>query len=159
MAYPIHYQAITTDVEFYQEVTILNQEAENYLLDFKWCEEIKNSFLYTNLGKVFCIFLFEIVNTQSSADNFLWVVVGDIPPMYLDVFGPRTTKEVVEDYVNLAEDWINNIKAAKSVESCYPFNVEPNIEFAMLLEHKVSFMKKTLMNNIGDIPYRLNSST
>lgn len=156
MKYPVNFKAISTDTEFFQEVITLHREAENYLLDFKWCEKIKNSFIYINLGSVFCIFLFEIVNTQSSDDDFLWVIAGDIPSMYLDVFGARTTKEVVKDYVDLAEDWINNIKEEKSVERCYHFNVEPNIELALLLEKKVSFMKSTLLDNIEDIPYQRN---
>lgn len=156
MEYPVNFKTISSDTEFYQEVITLYQEAENYLLEFKWCEEIKNGFIYINLGSVFCIFLFEIVNTQSSDDDFLWVIAGDIPPMYLDVFGARTTKEVVKNYVDLAEDWINNIKEAKSVERCYPFNVEPNSKFATLLEKKFSFIKSTLLDNIEDIPYQRN---
>ena len=99
MTYPINYKAITPDIDFYPKLKGTHEEAKNYLLNFKWCTEIKNSFLYTNLGSTFCIFLFEIVNSQSNEDNFLWVMVGDIPPMYLDVYGPQTTKEVVEDYI------------------------------------------------------------
>ena len=155
MIYPINYKAINNDVEFYQEVVALHKEAENYLLGFKWCAETKGSFLYNNYGKIFCIFLFEITNTQSSEDNFLWIIVGDIPPMYLDSYGPRTTREVVEDYIGLSEDWINHIKAEKGVDGCYPFNVEPTIEMAELLEKKVLFMKNELLTNMVDMPLQL----
>lgn len=156
MIYPINYKDITPDIDFYSELGAVQKEAENYLLGFKWCAEIRDSFLYSNLGNVFCIFLFEIVNTQSSEDNFLWVIVGDIPSMYLDVHGSDTTKDVVGNYVELAEDWINHIKRGKSVDECYPFNAEPTIELAELLEKKVSFMKNTLLDNMEDVAYHLS---
>jgi hypothetical protein len=151
MIYPINYKDINPDIDFYPELKALHQEAKSYLLGFKWCAEIKDSFLYTNLGSVFCIFLLEIINTQSSKDNFLWVIVGDIPSMYLDVYGPKTTKQVVEDYIRLAGDWISHVKSGKSVDDCYPFKAEPTIELAELLEKRVSFMKNTLLDNMEDI--------
>ncbi|WP_183563136.1 hypothetical protein [Mucilaginibacter sp. SP1R1] len=154
MTYPINYKTITTDVDFYQELNILHEEAQNYLLNFKWCDEIKDSFLYTNIGSVLCIFLFEIINTQNSEDDFVWIVVGDIPPMYLDVYGAKTTKNVIEDYISLSEDWIDHIKAGKSVDKCYPFNAEPTVELAGLLEKRISFMKNTLLDNMEELLYQ-----
>lgn len=156
MNYPLSYKKITADIDFYQELNAIYKEAENYLLGFKWCQEIKNSFLYTNLGEVLCIFLFEITNTQSSEDNFLWVMVGDFPPMYLDVYGAKTTKQVVEDYINLAQDWIDRVKQGNPVNDCYPFNAAPTLELAELLEKKIWFMKNELLNNMTDISYQLS---
>ncbi|SEO66178.1 hypothetical protein SAMN05428947_103311 [Mucilaginibacter sp. OK283] len=149
--YPVNYKDIQPDIDFYSELPGVYRKAEKYLLDFKWCAAINDSFLYYNLGEVFCIFLFEIDNTQSQEDNFLWVIVGDIPSMYLDVYGPDSTVEVLEDYIHLAEDWIAHVKSKQSVDECYPFNAEPTIELAELLEKKVSFMKNTLLNEMEDI--------
>ena len=156
MNYPVNYKDITTDIDFYQELDVIHSEAENYLLGFKWCQEIKSSFLYTNLGEVLCIFLFEIINTQSIEDNFLWVMIGDFPPMYLDVYGAKTTKQVIEDYINLAQDWIDQVKKENPVTDCYPFNTKPTLELAELLEKRAQFMKNELLNNMTDIPYQLN---
>jgi hypothetical protein len=151
MKYPINYTNISINTEYYSEVDALCKEAETYLLDFKWCRTIKNSFLYTNIGYVLCIFLFEIDNTQSKDDNFLWVIVGDLPAMYLDVYGAKTTKEALEGYVELAEDWINNIKTGQSVNDCYPFKAEPTLEMAELLERRTLFIRNQLLNNVDDI--------
>ena len=76
--------------------------------------------------------------------------------MYLDVHGPKTTKEVLEDYVKLAEDWIENVKSGKSIKTCYPFKAEPIFKMAELLQKKTTFIKNTLIVNIKDIPYQLN---
>lgn len=156
MAYPVNYKNITPQIAFYGEIVEAHRQAEAYLLGFKWCVKVKDSFLYYSLGKVFSIFLFEIDNLQSANDNSLWVIVGDIPSMYLDVYGPKSTREVLEDYIRLAEDWIAAMQTKKSVEGCFPFNAEPTVELTQLLQSKVSFMKNTLLEHIDDVQLDLS---
>ena len=103
-----------------------------------------------------CIFLFKIDNIASIDDNYLWVIVGDLPPMYLDIHGPKTTKEALEDYVKLAEDWIEHVKFGNSIKDCYPFRAEPSLEMALLLEKRTSFIKSELINNIDNVPLLIN---
>ncbi len=153
-SYPINFKEITANLEFYEEVLTLHKKAENYLLGFYWCQEIKNCFLYTNIGRVFSIYIFEIVNTASVEDDFLWIIVGDIPSMYLNVFVDDTTIKVIENYIDLAQDWINQIKNGHSVAECYPFNAQPTIELAELLQKKISFMRDSVIQNIDDIPFK-----
>jgi hypothetical protein len=155
MRYPIKYNQITTKTEFYHELTKVYEEAKAYLMSFAWCRKIIQSDIYLNLGSTLCIFLFEIDNGASKDDNYLWVIVGDIPSMYLDIHGPKTTKQVLEDYIRLAEDWIEQVKMGKSIKNCYPFKAEPTLEMATLLEKRTSFMKNTLIENIEDIPLSL----
>jgi len=156
MKYPINYNSIKPNLKYYTEVIQLYEEASAYLLSFRWCKQLKNAQLYLSLGSKLCIFLFEIENSASADDNYLWIIVGDLPPMYLDIHGPKTTKQVLEDYIGLAEDWIENVKLGKPVDDCYPFKAEPNLEMAALLERRASFMKNTLIDNIDDLPISIN---
>lgn len=156
MSYPINYKNIKKDIEFYNELNAVQQKAVDYLVSFKWCKEVKNCFLYINLGEVFCIFLFEIVNAQSVEDSLLWVIVGDIPSMYLDTHGFQTTLKVIEGYIDLAKNWIRNVREGKSLKDSYPFNAAPTLELAGLLEKRIAFMENTLINNIDDLSYQLS---
>jgi hypothetical protein len=151
MLYPVDVEDINKKLEFYDEVIKARDEATLYINSFYWCLEIKKTSLYTNLGRVLCIFLFDIINTSSEGDNLLWIIVGDLPSMYLDVYGPTTTVQVLEDYVTLAEDWITQIKTGGSVEDCYPFNASPTVEMAELLETRVNQIKNNLIPNIDEI--------
>jgi hypothetical protein len=151
MRYPIKIDKLTGQTEFYSEVVDMYQEANNYLQSHEWCSVVLNCDLYTNLGDKLCIFLFKIDNSASSDDNLIWVIVGDIPPMYLDIYGPTSTKEVLNVYVVLANDWIKHVRAGKSVGDCYPFNAEPNYEYADMLERKVAFINNEIIENIDDI--------
>ena len=151
MKYPINLKDLDKKLEFYDEVIAAYEKATEYIGSFYWCEEIKRSSLYTNLGRVLCIFLFDIVNASSKEDNLLWLIVGDIPSMYLDVHGAKNTVQVLEDYAALAEDWINKIKAGETVDGCYPFKAEPALEMAELLELRVNQIKNNLIPNIDKI--------
>lgn len=106
-----------------------------------------------NLGRVFDLFLFEIENNQSKAkeDNFLWVIAEDLPFMYLDIEGAKSTREAINVYIDLASDWIERVKNGKDTSECYPFAAVPTPELAELLERRISFMKNTLIDNIDDI--------
>jgi hypothetical protein len=105
----------------------------------------------------FAFFLFEIDNTASVEDSFLWVIVGDIPSMYLDIYGPATTKEVLRRYIELAEDWVFNVKNGLPTDECFPFNVTPTTELAELLEKKISFMGSTFIKNMQDVHLHITS--
>jgi len=155
MNYPIRFQDIDASIDFFSELNDIHRKAVGYLLSFRWCAKIRDSFIYTNLGDVFCIFLFEIDNTASADDSFLWVIVGDIPSMYLDIHGPKSTNAVVRRYIDLAEDWIATVKNGLPVDNCFPFNAEPDLELAELLEKKILFMKATLIENIPDVPLHI----
>lgn len=151
MEYPIRVKALTEAVEFYPEVIKMNDQASVYIEGFRWCKEVRDSVLYLNLGSTLCIFLFEIENSASSEDNFLWIMVGDIPAMYLDVYGSKTTIEVLRRYNALAKDWISNVERGLSVDDCYPFNAEPTMEMADMLKKRVDFIEKTIIPNIDEV--------
>jgi hypothetical protein len=91
------------------------------------------------------------LTTASIEDNFLWIMVGDIPSMYLDVYGSKTTIQVLSKYNVLTKDWIFNIEHGLSVDDCYPFNSEPTIEMADMLKKRVHFIEKTIIPNIDEI--------
>lgn len=52
MKYPINYNDINTDIEYFTELKSLYKQAESYLKSFKWCKEVKSAKVYTNLGRI-----------------------------------------------------------------------------------------------------------
>lgn len=151
MQYPIQTSFLQPDLEFYSEVIKMNRRASDYLKGFHWCKEIKDSMLYLNLGATLCIFLYEIDNSSSHEDTFFWIIVGDIPSMYLDIYGPKTTHEVLGDFVFLSRDWISNVELGLSVEDCYPFDHEPTMELADLLKKRADFIENSILPNVDEM--------
>jgi len=153
VSYPIAFEAFSKEVEFYDELVSMHREVSAYLLKFRWCKVLKNSSVYLNLGSTLSVFVFEIENTASAEDNYLWVIAGDLPSMYLDVHGAKTTRQVLEDYTNLAKDWVAHVRNGKSLQNCYPFDAEPTVETALLLEKRAVFIKDAVIDHIADIPF------
>ena len=124
----------------------LYQEAKSYLEEFDWCSKIKNgwydrgSAVYEKIG----VFLFEIEPINKTVDDFIWVIVGDLPSVYLDK-SVTTAQKALEIYCELMEEWAENVKNGKSIEECYPITAEPTIENADLLLTRVSFIKKEFL--------------
>jgi hypothetical protein len=154
MNYPIKLSEITSDLEYYNEVIESSMRAKKYLLQHRWCKTIKEGWLFTNLGYPLCIFLFEVENLQSPEDNFLWVMSGDFPSIYLDTYKVKTTKEVIRIYIELAKNWIESVEKNRPLDDCYPFEASSNKETADLFNRKVSFLKENIIDHIKDLSSR-----
>ncbi|WP_152620366.1 hypothetical protein [Pedobacter lusitanus] len=151
MIYPINTSSLTESLDFYTEVISMQARADQYIKGFPWCAAVKTSSLYFNLGEKLCVFLYEIDNSASKEDNFLWVIVGDLPSMYLDTYGPKTTMHVLADYADLAKDWITKVESGLSVAGCYPFNAEPTVEIAEMLKKRVVLIENSVIPNMDEI--------
>jgi len=151
MKYPINYKYISPKTEYYPEVMQIYEKASLYLKSFDWCKKIEGAFLYVNLGSKLCLFLFEINNSASTEDCCLWVIVGDLPSMYLGVQSGDTTREILTSYADLAEDWVQHIKSQEPLDDCYPFDAEATEEIADLLNRRVNILKNSVIDNIDDI--------
>ena len=74
-----------TEIEEIQAILSLYYDAKNYIEDFDWCVSTKKCWydkdfgIYEKIG----VFLFEIEPLNKNVDDFIWVIVGDLPSVYL----------------------------------------------------------------------------
>jgi len=140
-----------TDIEELQAILGLYDKAKQYLEGFDWCVATKKCWYDKNLGiyEKIGVFLFEIEPSNDNVDDFIWVIVGDLPSVYLDK-SITTGKEALERYCELMQEWADNIKSEKSLEECYPIPVDATIENAGLLSSRVSFIRRELLMQGGE---------
>lgn len=84
------------------------QDAKEFLSSFTWCKEITELYFGCGIGGVIAVFLAQIIPSESTVDDWLWIVVGDVPPAYL-----------VVDYSTVPAD------ALRSMEYRYTVLFEP----------------------------------
>jgi len=149
--YPVRIDRILPSLEYYSEFALLLEEAHEYLNAHTWCQNIINGWLFSNLGKVLCIFLYQIENNQSPEDNFIWIIVGDFPPAYLDSEGVKNTREVVEAYIYLVKDWIGHAENGQSMEQCYPLLTSWTEEHIKMLKARVELLEKSILPQLPEI--------
>ncbi|MFZ1789089.1 MAG: hypothetical protein WAT92_12280 [Saprospiraceae bacterium] len=123
------------------------QKASHFLKSFDWCMEIKNGWidrtysLFDKLG----IFLFEIIPINDEIDNFIWIIVGDLPSVYLDA-SIENAEEAIRTYCDLMEDWYTNVFEGTSIDECYPVNVPATKENAELLSQRIQFIRDKILD-------------
>ena len=137
-----------TEIEELKCILKLEAKAQNYLESFKWCKSVKNSWcdkkycVYDNIG----VFLFEIEPINSEVDDFVWIVVGDLPSVYLDK-SVKTGRECLKTYCELMQDWVDNVNSGKSLAESYPIPAEPNRKNADLLMSRILFIQEELLRD------------
>ena len=138
--------SLLTEIEEIQSILVLYDEAREYLESFDWCISIKKVWydkehgIYEKIG----IFLFEIEPLNDTVDDFIWVIVGDLPSVYLDK-SVTTGHEALEIYCVLMQEWADNVMSGKSLDGCYPIPVDSTMENAALLSNRIAFIRQALL--------------
>jgi hypothetical protein len=153
MTYPIEIRNLNPSLAFFDEVVPLIKESKEYLLSHKWCKSINKGWLFINIGYAVNVFLYNIENEQSPEDDFLWVIVGDLPPIFLDTHNVKSTKEAVQMYVDLADDWVDHVESRQSLDECFPFDVTSTSELVGRFKERVRLLQNSILPNIPDIRY------
>jgi hypothetical protein len=126
-----------------QDTTLLRQmlkEAEAYLCSFDWCESIAESYFGLGIGGVVSVFLLRNIPKREGVDEWLWVVVGDLPPAYLITDGNPTPASALEAYVAEMSAWADAVENERSVDDLIPVNVPPTLENAQQLRKRLTFL-------------------
>ncbi len=119
----------------------LSIDAERYLLMHRWCEGIVNGWLAVYWEGILAVFLFQIDPTHNGVDKYVWIVIGDIPPAYIDVQSGRNPKEALDSYVLIMSEWVDNIMDGKAVAESYPVAMPPVKENAVMLKKRLDILQ------------------
>jgi hypothetical protein len=93
-------------------------QAEAFIKSFQWCHGIKDSYYGFGVGGILAIFYFHIIPANETIDEYLWVIVGDLPPAYLVIDESRTPAEALKSYIYEMQEWVQAAESGQSVEEC-----------------------------------------
>lgn len=121
------------------------KDAYVYLLSFSWCSEVTEQYFGIGVGGVVAVFLFRIKPAIAGVDEWLWVIVGDLPPAYLVTDNAPNPAGALCAYIELMEDWVEAVQGGKPIDDLIPVNVEPNPANAQLLQKRLEFLKTNIL--------------
>jgi hypothetical protein len=137
-----------------KEDTILLREmavrAADYLRSFPWCAAILESYFGGGVGKVFAIFLFHLVPAKAEVDEWLWVVVGDIPSAYLVTDECRSPADVFEMYDSGMSRWTELARQGLTSPGVPTINVPPTPEWAEELDGRLKMLRSVVRPYLGN---------
>lgn len=126
----------------------LLKEATRFLEGFPWCGRVITSYYDDSyaIGGVVAVFLFNIEPVQHDVPEWLWIVVGDLPPAYIVTDLAPDARSALERYVWEMERWIAVVRRKESAgNDVIPVDVEPNDENAEALQTRIDFLKERIL--------------
>ena len=120
-------------------------EAQAYIQGFPWCKSVREAYFGDGFGGIVAIFLFRIEPSKANVDEWLWVVVGDLPSAYLVIDKSENPSQALEGYIDEMSKWVKLAKTGKSSKSVIPVNVPATPENAELLEGRLKFLHEVMV--------------
>jgi hypothetical protein len=96
-----------------EELRLLREmatEARDFLTSFKWCKAIREAYFGDGYGKIVAVFFFHIEPSRPEVDEWLWVVVGDLPSAHLVTDDCKTPSQALEGYIYEMSKWVELAK-------------------------------------------------
>ncbi|HMV86500.1 MAG TPA: hypothetical protein PKA34_25610 [Blastocatellia bacterium] len=121
-------------------------DASTYITSFAWCAGILESYFGLGVGGVVAVFLFKIRPAAKEIDDWLWVVVGDLPSAYLVTDNAPNPACALEAYIDEMEEWVKAAISGRSVDALIPVNVNPTLANAQSLKKRLNFLSSKILN-------------
>lgn len=120
--------------------------ARGYVESFRWCESIKHDYVGLLFPGIVSVFLFNIVPTRSGVDDWMWVVVGDVPSAYIACEHAKNPAAALDAYIGAMEEWVAAARVGNNVKGLIPVNVPPSIESADRLQNRLDFLDSKILS-------------
>jgi hypothetical protein len=131
-----------------EELRLLREmaaEAHTFLSSFSWCEEIREAYFGDGFGKIVAVFFFRIEPSRPEVDEWLWVVVGDLPSAFLVTDDCNAPSEALDGYIYEMSKWVKLAKRGRTSKQVIPVNVPATPEYANMLEGRLKFLEDVIV--------------
>jgi len=125
-------------------------EAEDYSVSFAWCEAVLQRYFGAGVGGIVGVCFFGIRPTRLGIDQWLWVVVGDLPSACFVVDQCKTPAQVLNLYISHVKQWIEFARNGKDSSDLIPLSVPPTPEWAEQLAPRIDFLDDAILPRFKD---------
>jgi hypothetical protein len=132
------------DPEDTQLLRSMGKDAKKYLAAMPWCRRIREGYFGDGVGGVVAVFLFRIEPT-SNADEWVWVVNGDLPDAYFVTDRSPTASDALETYCELMSDWVDAVRSGGSLRDVFPVDAPATKEAAKSLAGIIEFLRSEIL--------------
>jgi hypothetical protein len=132
-------------------------EASKFLGSFTWCRRVGGGVLDRHEPGIFALFCFDIEPETKEVDSSVWIMVGDIPPAYLDTLSNANGAEAIRSYVDAMRDWVDAASTGQPTgqlipvlykKSTRPIDATP--ENAQMLRGRIDFIEREILPQYAD---------
>lgn len=138
-------QIFGDDEEDTRLLRAMASRAQEFILSFSWCKSIHAAYFGDGCGGVVALFLFRIEPSEANVDEWLWVVVGDLPPAYLIIDDCKTPSQALEGYIDEMSKWADLAKKGRTSTRVIPVNAPATPAYAVALEGRLKFLRDVMV--------------
>ena len=91
------------------------------------------------------MFLIHFAKPVSEADDYLWVVVGDLPSAYFVIDDAPSPRSAAEVYCRIMQDWINAVVSEAPLDDVFPVKADATVEMAQMLDSRLRFIREKII--------------
>jgi hypothetical protein len=128
-----------------EELKALTAEAWAFVHSYRWTPPIADLVLAFGVAPIIGLYLMRFEPGGKPCDAERWVVVGNLPSMHFETDDARTPDVALRLYCAIAQDWADNVLAARDLSDSYPIPVAPTREHAEMLLGHVAFIREELI--------------
>jgi hypothetical protein len=122
----------------------LPDEVRAYLVGTGHWTRVERLRFGLGVGGIVGVFLAEAEPAAPQVDREVWVVVGDLPPLYLVTDDIDTPAEALAAYIDHRRAWVSAVRGNHSVADLAPVDVEPTREWAAALATRLDLLAEIL---------------
>ncbi len=120
-------------------------EATSFLRSFSWVNGIEQTYLGNSFEGILGIFLFKISPNRADVDDFVWVIVGDLPSAYITVDDSPNPAAALDGYIGAMEDWGDAVVKGEPTDGLIPVDAPATQENAMALKSRLQFLDDNIL--------------
>ena len=104
------------------------------------------SYFGSGIRDLFGVFLFKIIPVSPNVDEWLWVIVGDIPPAYIVTDFAQNPTSALRCYIAEMRRWVLAAERGASLSGIIPVNAPATKEYAKMLKGRLGFIESEFLN-------------
>jgi hypothetical protein len=121
--------------------------AKGFLLQFRWCREVVDLKVGIAAPGVVAVFLAQIATDSADVDDFVWVVVGDLPPAYIVLDRAPDSRRALSCYADEMDRWVHAVEAGQAVQGLIPVDGAATVRNAEALKVRLAFLRSEILND------------
>lgn len=130
----------------------LVQAMNTFLSQFHWAKVKGLPRVGESLPGIVGVFLVELQPSEKDIDQYIWVVVGDVPPAYISSQYAQSPKEALLCYIAEMRAWVEAVRQGKGTDELIPVNGEPTEENAAALSSRLTFLENSVLAEMNEGP-------
>ena len=133
------------DEEETERLRELAELAGDHLSEYDWCKSIREFFFGDGIGGIFAVFLAQLETSRSEQDEFVWVIVGDLPFGIQPVDELKTPKAALEAHIKKLRNWVKLLRQGESTTGIIPDDIPASPEWAEALNLRLDIIQLQIM--------------